>query len=260
MMKTRWVHGLAAVIMFALCISVYTNNASAAMVWNEDFDNLTDWTTFAFEHWTNGPVIAGNFSVDGGVLTVLDDDVNYARHDSTINVGTWSFDLFVPDVPAGWAGVAFMSNGTRPIMFDTRMISVEATTVGVDRFIFWWLRGPNEGIGETCYTPETSILGWHHIDITRTSGGLFNVFFNDTFEYTTVTNDVTLSTYFECFADNATGAAFDNIVVSDTIDITPPTTTPSEPTPTPLPWDLIAIGGGVAVVVIVLAIVCVKRR
>lgn len=259
-MKTKRMYILAGIATLVLCMSIVTNTAQAAEVWSEDFESgMTEWTTFAFEDWEEGPTIAGNFSDAGGVLTTLDDDVNYARHDSAIVVGTWSFDMYVPDTANSYVGVSFMSNGTRPTNLDTRMISVEATTKGVDRFIFWWIRGPNNIVGETCYTPTDSIVGWHHIDITRTSAGLFNVFFNGTFEYTTLTNDVTQSTYFECFA-NATGAAFDNIVVSDTIDITRPVTTTPPPTEPPIPWDLIAIGGGVAVVVIIVLIVILKRR
>lgn len=266
-MKTKRMYILAGIATLVLCMSIVTNTAQAVEVWSEDFNDelMTGWTTFAFESWEDGPIIAGNFSAEGGMLVSLDDDGNFARHDSTVNVGTWSFDLYVPDMVDGYVGVAFMSNGTRPFEFDTRMISIEATTVGIDRFIFWWIRGASNAtatnaVAVTAYTPTESILGWHHIDVTRTSGGLFNIFFNGSFEYTTVTNDVTSSTYLECFASNATGAAFDNIVVSNTIDVTPPATTPTTPDPTPIPWDLIAIGGGVAVVVIVLVIVVIKRR
>lgn len=261
--KTRWIHGVAGFTMFVLCLSVFTNTVTATLVWSEDFADMTDWTTTAFLTWQSGPIIAGNFSVVDGKLTVMDDDVNYARHNSTVEVGTWSFDLYVPDTPNGYVGVAFMSNGSRPLDFDSRWIAVEATTDGTDRFNLWWQRGPNNWIGEVCYTPTGSILGWHHIDVTRTSGGQINLFFNGTFIYDTLTNDVIHSTYLECYGVNATGAAFDNIFVDDEIIITPPTTppstTPTEPTGA-IPWDLVAIAGGVIVVVAVLAIVCVKRR
>jgi len=262
-MKTRYLHILAGLSILVLCISVCTTTSTAATVWSEDFEGgMTEWTTFAFETFQSGPVIEGNFSVVDGALTSMDDDFNFAQHDSTNEVGTWSFDLYVPDVPDGYVGVNFMSNGSRPLDFDTRMISIEATTEGTDHFIFWWIRGVNQVLTDIAYTPGGSIVGWHHIDVTRTSGGSFEVFFNGSHEYTTLTNDVIHSTYLECFALRAEGAMFDNIVVSDSIDITPPTTPPTTPIPsgTPLPWDLIAIGGGVAVVVIILAIVCLKRR
>jgi uncharacterized membrane protein YuzA (DUF378 family) len=256
-MKTRWMHILGGFAALVICMSFMMNTTQAAPVWSEDFTDLNDWTTFAFLDWNTGPTVAGNFSVVGGTLTVMDNDVNYARHDSTVEVGTWSFDLFVPDTQHSYVGVAFMSNGTRPIELDSRWIAVEATTEGIDRFNIWWQRGANNWIGDVCYTPTGSILGWHHIDITRTSGGSINIFFNGTFEYNTLTNDVIHSTYLECYGVNATGAAFDNIVVSDTIDIT------TEPTTTAPPPEIpyILIGVGVLVVVLFLvAVVFLRRR
>ncbi|MFW9806756.1 MAG: hypothetical protein ACFFFK_08515 [Candidatus Thorarchaeota archaeon] len=260
-MKTKWMYLFAGFAILVLCISVYPVNVSADMVWQDNFNdgNYDGWTTFAFLDWNTGPTVAGNFSVEGGALTVLDNDVNYARHDSTVEVGTWSFDLFVPDTPNGYVGVSFMSNGTRPIVFDSRWIAVEATTVGIDRFNIWWQRGADEWIGDTCYTPTGSILGWHHIDITRTSGGVINIFFNGTFEYNTITNDVIHSTYLECYGVNATGAAFDNFMVNNTIDISTVSTTPTTSAPPEIPYLLIGVGVGVAVLVII-AIVCLRRR
>ena len=260
--KIRWMHILGGFAAIVICMSFMLNTAQAAPVWSENFDNMDDWTTFAFLDWVTGPIVEGNFSVDEGVLRVLDNDVNYARHDSTVEVGTWSFDLFVPDTPHGYVGVSFMSNGSRPIELDSRWIAIESATEGMDRFNLWWQRGPNNWVGDVCYTPTGSILGWHHIDITRTSGGLINVFFNGSFEYSTTTNDVTHSTYLECYAVNATGAMFDNIEVND--EVLPITETPTPtPTPSPVPWDLILLGGGIAVVaigIVLVVILFVRRR
>ncbi|MFX1484315.1 MAG: hypothetical protein ACFFCP_14130 [Promethearchaeota archaeon] len=256
-MKAKWSYMPTGVILSLLCFSLVAGTASATVVWSEDFTaGMPNWTTFAFLDWNTGPTVAGNFSVQGGALTVLDNDVNYARHNSTVEVGTWSFDLFVPDAPHAYVGVSFMSNGSRPIELDSRWIAVEATTEGTDRFNLWWQRGANNWVGDVCYTPTGSILGWHHIEITRTSGGQFNIFFNGSLEYTTVTNDVIHSTYLECYAVNATGAAFDNIVVDDQL----PTTTTTTTTGASPPWDLIAIGGVVVVIVVLLVVVLFRRR
>jgi hypothetical protein len=255
--KTRWMHILAGFAALVICMSFMMNTTQAAPIWSENFDaGMGDWTTFAFLDWNTGPIVEGNFSVEGGALTVMDNDVNYARHDSTMVVGTWSFDLFVPDTQHSYVGVSFMSNGSRPIQLDSRWIAVEATTEGVDRFNLWWQRGPDNWVGDTCYTPTGSILGWHHIDVTRSSGGRINIFFNGTFEYTTITNDVTHSTYLECYGVNATGAAFDNIMVDDTIL---PTATPTTSVPPEVPYLLIAVGAGI-VVLLVLAVVFLRRR
>ena len=66
------------------------------------------------------------------------------------------------------------------------------------------------------------------------------------------------STYLECYGVNATGAAFDNIMVNDTI-LPTATPTPTTSAPPEIPYLLIAVGVGVAVLVII-AIVCLRRR
>ena len=115
-MKTRWMHVIAGLTMFVLCISVCTTTTNAAEVWSDDFHdpNLPGWTFFGHENDTSHVEIGGNFSAASGMLTVLDDDFNVARQNSSTNVGTWSFDMFVPDDDDGhgFIGVDFMSNGS----------------------------------------------------------------------------------------------------------------------------------------------------
>ena len=263
-MKIGRIRVLAGFAMLILCISVCTNTSNAAEVWSDNFDdeNLDGWTIFAYTNGTSLVTKAGNFSAAGGVMTVLDDDINVARYNSTTNVGTWSFDMYVPDDGEGSIDVMFMSNGTRPFpAYSSMTVAVEAW-LDMDRFDLWELRGNLQGNLFAQYTPPGGLEGWHHFDVSRTSGGRFLLYLNGTLISDTVNNDVTSSTYLEVVCWNASGAAIDNIVVDDE-PLLPPTTTPSTtPTPTaiPLPWDLIAIVSGVAVVVIVLAIVCLKRR
>ena len=115
-MKTQGIKKLSCFMMLILCLSVFTGTAEAAVVWEEDFEaGMGDWTILGYNETTKLPV-PGNFSDAGGVLTSLDSDANIARHNSTMSVGTWSFDLFVPDEADGLGAidVMFMSNGTRP--------------------------------------------------------------------------------------------------------------------------------------------------
>ena len=110
-MKTRWIQLIAGLAMFVLCISTCTTTTNAAVFWSEDFESgLGDWTIFAYENSSTQVTKEGNFSDTGGVMTVLDDDINVARHDSTVNVGTWSFDIFVQDEGDGYFYVEFMSD------------------------------------------------------------------------------------------------------------------------------------------------------
>ncbi|MGY5879493.1 MAG: hypothetical protein RTV31_04535 [Candidatus Thorarchaeota archaeon] len=255
-MKIKWIYTLAGLVIFLLCIPFFTNNASATEVWSDDFEtDLGDWTILGYNS-TDLSSIAGNFSIADGMLTSLDDDINIARHDSTVSVGTWSFDMFVPDDDDGTGSidVMFMSNGSRPYpQYASLTISFEAW-YNENRFDLWEIRGLNDAALLDYFVPS-GIEGWWNVIITRTSGGEFSIYLNETLRMSVVNNDVTSSTYLEFFCANATGAAIDNLVVDD--EVWEPTTTP---TPTPLPWDLIAIGGGVAVVVIVLLILIIKRR
>jgi hypothetical protein len=261
-MNTRWINVVAGITMFVLCISVCTTTSSASTVWEDNFDdgNYDGWTIRGYENATSQVLIEGNFSATSDKLTVLDDDINVARHDSPTSVGTWSFDMFVPaDVDGhGVIDVMFMSNGSRPIAFASMFVSVEAY-YDQNRFDIWEMRGADGVLFDT-WSP--GLPGWHHIDVSRSDNGRFRVWFNGTIRSDFVSNDVTSSTYFEFFCANASGAAIDNIVVDDDPEkIAPLTTTNGGTTPpAQIPWDLIAIGSGVAVVVIVVAIVCLKRR
>ncbi len=262
-MKTKEMHVIAGFTMFVLCISVCITAANATVIWQDNFDdpNLPGWTTFAYETAISNVIVEGNFSAESGILTVLDDDLNFARHNSIVNVGTWSFDMFVPDIEVveGAIYVYIMSNGSRAIpTYPSDFIAIGAWKQGVMpswNFISWTLKG-FQSIIHSSITRDP-VQGWHHIDISRTSDGHFYIYFNGTFEDDFTYNDVTTSTYLEFYCYSANGAAIDNLVVNDTpIE---PTLTPTTTSP-PLPWDLSIIGSGIAVVLIVLVIVFLRRR
>ncbi|MFX1482734.1 MAG: hypothetical protein ACFFCP_06035 [Promethearchaeota archaeon] len=248
-MKTRKMHLVAGVTMFVLLLSICTTATDATVVWSDDFDSpgLEDWTIFAYEDEYSSVTIEGNFTDAEGTLKVLDDDMNFARHNSTVNVGTWSFDMFVPDNEiSGWAMyVYFMSNGSRQIpTYPSYFIGVGVWAHPAPAFIVWTRNGLVSVVQSTINIDP--IQGWHHIDVSRTSDGHFYVYFNGTLEDDFTYNDITDSTYLEFYCYLATGAAIDNLVVEDMS--------------TPIPWVLIVIGCGVAAVVIVIAIVIIKRR
>jgi hypothetical protein len=270
-MKTHWIKKLSCFMMLVLCLSVFTATAEAVEVWSDDFDdgNYDGWSVLAYESATSLVTIEGNFSATSGMLTVLDDDFQRARINSTTNVGTWSFDMYVPEGATGGIDVIFMSNGTRPYpLFASRMISVECW-IEAGRFDFWELIGAEEGRLFHQFIPDEGLFGWHHFDVTRSIGGDLNLFHNGTHLHRETGSLVTTSAYFEFWCWNATGAAIDNIEVNDEIIVTPPppvtttpepTTTPTPTTPPPeIPYLLVAVGAGAAVVV-VLAVVCLRRR
>ena len=258
-------------VLVVLVSSIGPMLVSADIVWEDNFDDLDDWTIFGYESDTSLVQIEGNFSAADGTLKVLDDGINFARHNSTVNVGTWSFDMFVPDPEddVGAMYVYIMSNGSRPIpTYPSDFVAVGAWRQNPSsswHFIVWAMNGHDWKIHSTIY--RTPIQGWHHIEVCRTSDGHFYVYFNGTLKADFIYNDVTISTYLEFYCYSATGAAIDNLVVEDTLLPTPtPTTTPTETTttttPTTTPTDggfdttmILLIGGGVAAIVVIVLIV-----
>ncbi|MFX1484038.1 MAG: hypothetical protein ACFFCP_12735 [Promethearchaeota archaeon] len=255
-MKTRWIQLSAGLAMVVLCISTCATTSNAAVVWSDDFENpaLPGWTIYGWSNRTTSyEIIEGNFSAASGRLTALDDDINIAIHDSTTNVGTWIFDLFIPEYDDDdfWGiYVTFMSNGSRPALHFTNMeVDFGAWNEALGLITM-------ELVGYEAYTRSImavdSIEGWHHVAISRSSDNRFLIALNGTIAANYTSDAVTSSTYLEFFCNNATGAAIDNLVVSD------------DPGDINLDGDnttiLIIAGVGIAVVVIVLVVVFAKRR
>ncbi len=256
-MKTRRIQLIAGLAMVVLCISTYTTTTNAAEVWSEDFEGpLEDWTIFGYIYDGYPVPTEGNFSSASGMLVALDDDVNIARHDSDTDVGTWSFDMFVPDDDDGEGNiyVEFLSNGSSFLEFGNASFVSVGAYLDADKFIVWSMVGSSWSVQKNILIDP--LQGWHHIDVSRNSDGRFYVWFNETLEANFTSDHVTSSTYLQFLCNNATGAAIDNLLVDDDWDILIPSHTP----PPPIDWILIAVGGGVAVAVIVLAIVFLRRR
>lgn len=245
-MKTKWIQLIAGLAMFVLCISVCTTTSNAAVVWSEDFEGpLDDWTIFGYESRTSTATIEGNFSAADGTLKVLDDDINVARHDSTVNSGTWSFDMFVQDDGEGYFYLMFMSDGAIPTNAGPSTFVCVGAMITNGRFIVWQHVESSPAVRDI---NVGTLQGWHHIEVNRTSGGRYLISLNGTLKADLVSNDVTSSIYLEVWGGNATGCAIDNLVVDDETQ-----------SPERLPWELIFFGVGVAVVAIVLAVVFLRR-
>jgi hypothetical protein len=240
-------HLTAGVTMFVLCISVCTTTANATASWEDNFDDgvLDGWTLFAYPNASTLETIPDNFTAEDGMLKVLDDDISLARHISSVSVGNWSFDMFVPECEnVGRAMYVYiMSNGSRTIpTYANDFIGVgvwKAEYQSTWSFIVWTMNGFDWIVHSQIYM--NPMQGWHHIRISRNSDGRFLVYFNGTLEADFTYNNVTASTYLEFYCYNVAGAAIDNLVV----EYTQPTSIDT--------MLLIVIGYGVGVGVIVLA-------
>jgi hypothetical protein len=250
-MKTRLIQLIAGFTMSVLCISACTSTANATVMWEDDFSdpNLPGWTLYGYTDYINATdwvKTEGNFSNTDGTLKVLDDEVNIARHNSDVTVGTWSFDMYIPNDDLASFYVDVMSNGTYG-WFGARNTSLYSVGYWNNKFIVWeWVYEHIEVFANIVVDP---LEGWHHFDIIRESGGHFEVYHNGTLRANFTNNDVTSSTYLQVYCENCSGAAIDNLVVSD--DITDGGIVIDGP---------FLIGVVVAGVVIIVAVVFFRRR
>ncbi|MFW9956304.1 MAG: hypothetical protein ACFFD3_17310, partial [Candidatus Thorarchaeota archaeon] len=67
-MKTRWIQLIAGLAMMVLCISTCTTTTSAAVIWQDDFNDgvLDGWTLYGYSVLESLVKIEGNFSAADG--------------------------------------------------------------------------------------------------------------------------------------------------------------------------------------------------
>lgn len=230
-------------VLLLVCSASYTlPPGRAATVWSDDFNdgNYTGWT-----------VDEGTYSAVNYRLENTGEPLNTIRHASTVTTGTWSFDLDIvsPSTPhPTW--VLIMSddgiNGYGVTFGRTRLMLQKTVNGG-----FWALAtyyvGPNTG---------TVLRALEHVDVTRTTAGELNVWLNGT--HRLYCQDITFSssTYFVHGSEGDAAQYLDNVVVSDTIDLQPPTNTTTTTAPIPgFAVPAIALG-----LVVALATAIVYRR
>ncbi|MFW9805686.1 MAG: hypothetical protein ACFFFK_03030, partial [Candidatus Thorarchaeota archaeon] len=165
----------------------------------------------------------------------------------------WSFDMYVPDDNYAAIYVEFMSNGTYEWMGATNN-SLVAVGYWNMEFVVWEWVGAYWEIFTNIYLDP--LEGWHHIDVTRTSGGYFEVYFDGVLPTLAVppanftNNDVTSSTYLQFYSSSGSGAAIDNLVVRDDIGIGNPN----------IDGPVILLVVVIALAVIALVVVFLRRK
>ncbi|MHA2388090.1 MAG: hypothetical protein ACXACW_05135 [Candidatus Hodarchaeales archaeon] len=226
---------------------------SAGVVWEED------WETGPFDEW----VFQGYFynevlkfqpnassdptAADGVFQTSSPSDVfgeywSGAVRNSTIASGTWSFDwmneagvdhesyvnifFLINNYPENLTDLPYEGDGN----LTGYMLNLQSGTKGpltAHSINIGRITGGGVTLGTKAYS--TSITGSHHIDVTRTPEGQFNVYFDVTDSVATPIISVidTTTTSFTQFAFGSWigDSGIDNITVSNSIDITPDTTT-----------------------------------
>ena len=160
-------------------------------------------------------------------------------------VGTWSFDLLVVDSGTSCLHVCFYCESFE--IYPITGMDLKVSRNGFE--LMYWLDYYDDSIGE--YFPPFVMTGWQHIDITRDDTGLIRVYINNSLCIETVDNRIPSSSYFYLLTNQ--GEGLDNIVVSDSIDITP---IPGTPSVSPLAFlgpylPLIVLGGVLACLLVV---------
>ena len=209
-------------------------HSSADIVFAYDFDdgNLSDWSWFAIDDGIPYNEYPGNVTVVNGVMKHGPDHWNIALVNSSVAYGTWSFDVFVEDQPIDHEIVIpfilieyvtevylkqayifqivtghypnFLIPGTnldQPRLQAGKIVLADSPT---GRSITW-----------TDQYNTDDIWGWKNFIITRENNGQFYVYMNGSLVLGYKDNQHTTCNH---FAFSSRIAAFDNLMVNDSVD------------------------------------------
>ncbi|MHA1944537.1 MAG: hypothetical protein ACXAC6_09260 [Candidatus Hodarchaeales archaeon] len=233
---------LSAIILVFLVISTI-NPVSAAIVWEETFENLDDWQLFGYT------------LVDGIYTTSIDTPLSlvdgaltgkyypgwgqnlWANHNSSVAYGTWKFDWHIPSGQDTYTAVIFIYNeinhyndfegvNQTDYVRDLTGFQLALINFGTPQIFlnaFWGDMDPStEELRNKSFS--SNLDGLHHITITRTPQGFFQVFDNETLLFTYSDNTITTSEIFS-FLGGIGSPRIDNISVSNSVESTTTTTT-----------------------------------
>jgi hypothetical protein len=219
------------------------------VVWSDNFDdgNYDDWT-----------VIDGEFNATGGSLEATDvSGASGAKitHNSSVNIGTWSFDIINPSCQLA---VNFLDGSTRTdevIFFIHIHPYPEITTIKLMR-ITMTVEPYTTQLGQYNVSEPVSRLNFN---VTFDIGWRFNVFINGTHRMSRITESISGTWEQFSFWSDEVGPALDSVAVSNSIDLqgnvsttpTSPTTPTVTSTPLPIAPQLLLVAGGLVVVTII---------
>jgi len=241
--------------------------ASAAVIWEDDFDDgtfLPEWTVH------NGTWTASEFTLKadtGSFYNVITRDSFERRESRTFN---FSIDGTVESL---WCLRIYpIASNLEPYEDYPITGLAPANGVGVEIKEFYiTLEHTEDGVTTDLDTHEEigGFDGWHTINFTLGSNYAITVHLDGELVLSGTTSGTAIGTPEVFYINGLENAAIDNIVVG-TPEISTPieseTTTPSGTTPTnggtapPIDTTLLIAGAGVAGIVIVVAVVFMKRR
>lgn len=223
--------------VYLWCLTIQPPPCRAATVWSDNFNDgiLDGWTVDTGEFSADDDTMRGNIGMS-----------SRGYHSSNVATGTWSFDVYCGYLGIGVQFISVEIGGPL-IEYYSYDITISGRMEQIYFFRHWNFVPTRLGN----YTPPT-ILGWHHFDITRDAVGQFYVWINGTLAMQFIDTTYDSSNYFVIQAELDT--AIDNIVISNTIDIPPPTTPDGIPPGIPLELVILPMAVIVVAVVLVLAV------
>jgi len=227
------------VFSFVLClflssISVSTNLAGysivtidisqpSSVVWSDDFENgtktLSEWAVY--DRYIDGEEpITTNVTISNGLLYSSSypntSGINMLTHNSTTATGTWSVDVF-PGEDFVFVMIFFMSPYWSSDYLGDPLGYILLIEPGQIRLGYW---EPNPA-GHLLMTLDSTSIpmtpGWRHIDITRQPDDMMYVYIDGVLWLQGKDSRHHSSEDFRLRTRGST--IFDNITVSDTIDI-----------------------------------------
>ncbi|MFW9786824.1 MAG: hypothetical protein ACFFE2_15260 [Candidatus Thorarchaeota archaeon] len=260
-MKTELTKYVALLLGLVL-ISTSFQQATADIVWEDDFDdgNYNGWI-----------VIEGNWNATEGYLEATPDYSEDQRiwHPSSQVVGNWSFDVYLPSYPP-WNPDSTTTSPTTITEYHPDLHVMFMGYGSMDLYYGYGVKFRRSYIFLVTQAGEAEsrqILAqfyagfdsdantWTHIDITRNSNGIMNVFINKTGRDAepVVSTIHTGFNHSERFLVDAWKGSYriDNVTVSDG---------PGTGTRPPTDTILLIASAGAAGVVIVALVFFTKRR
>lgn len=208
--------------------AIFKNNNSqpCSTVWSDDFENETEtlnqWL-FAGYNSTHLADAIPNITLSEGMLYSTGPTRSYMFHNSTTIVGTWSLDVYI-DYDFDYLYISFTSNYYR----DPEIISgptgyvviLEKDSSIIHTALAYWEPDMGSSWPDEIDTYSLNISsGWIHFDITRQPDSDMCVYLNGTLGLQGMDTRWSSSEYFALQAATDSYFIFDNITVSDTIDI-----------------------------------------
>ena len=264
-MKEKRVRGFrlvaVALTLSVLIIASTVHMGTAVLVWEDD-DFVDGWQMNEKMHVTDG------------MLRYTGPTYGRAIHNSSVNVGTWEFDLIEFDENREYVNVMFIANVDRDTIMmvdgdDAYFVSLTRYSGSLKYELYKAFDYPNLEVLDDYTVLDNSNPAvdpvTHHIKVSREpTQGQIDVYVNDSLVMQAdggLPSDDPFGAESVLYYFVSRDVALDNIKVYD--EPTPTPTTPTTPTTTPpppsIPIELLVVGGG-AVVAIVVIVIILRRR